>query len=45
MVFTFYTTYKSVDLVYHEIFRANVGKGGISFMMWYTFYDRILSLS
>ena len=24
-----YTTYISVDLAYHEIFRANVGKGGI----------------
>ena len=24
-----YTTYISVDLAHHEIFRANVGKGGI----------------
>ena len=23
----FYTTYMSVDLAYHEIFRAKVGKG------------------
>ena len=23
----FYTTYTSVDLAYHEIFRAKVGKG------------------
>ena len=26
----FYTTYTSVDLGQHEIFRANVGKGGIT---------------
>ena len=26
---TFYTTYISVDLAHHEIFRAKVGKGGI----------------
>ena len=25
----FYTTYISVDLAHHEIFRAKVGKGGI----------------
>ena len=25
----FYTTYMSVDLAHHEIFRAKVGKGGI----------------
>ena len=29
MVLLFYTTYISVDLAYHEIFRAKVGKGGI----------------
>ena len=29
MVYLFYTTYISVDLAYHEIFRAKVGKGGI----------------
>ena len=27
---TIYTTYISVDLAHHEIFRAKVGKGGIS---------------
>ena len=30
MVLLFYTTYISVDLAHHEIFRAKVGKGGIS---------------
>ena len=25
----FYTTYISLDLAHHEIFRAKVGKGGI----------------
>ena len=30
MVDLFYTTYISVDLAHHEIFRAEVGKGGIS---------------
>ena len=29
MVYLFYTTYISVDLAHHEIFRAKVGKGGI----------------
>ena len=29
MVLIFYTTYISVDRAHHEIFRANVGKGGI----------------
>ena len=29
MVLLFYTTYISVDLAHHEIFRAEVGKGGI----------------
>ena len=29
MVQQFYTTYTSVDLSLHEIFRAKVGKGGI----------------
>ena len=29
MVLLFYTTYISVDLAHHEIFRAKVGKGGI----------------
>ena len=29
MVYLFYTTNISVDLAYHEIFRAKVGKGGI----------------
>ena len=28
MVQLFYTTYISVDLVHHKIFRAKVGKGG-----------------
>ena len=27
---TIYTTYISVDLAHHEIFRAEVGKGGIN---------------
>ena len=30
MVSLFYTTYISVDLAHHEIFRAKVGKGGIN---------------
>ena len=30
MVQLFYTTYISVDLAHHEIFRAKVGKGGIN---------------
>ena len=30
MVQLFYTTYISVDLAHHKIFRAKVGKGGIS---------------
>ena len=29
MVQLFYTTYISLDLANHEIFRAKVGKGGI----------------
>ena len=29
MVKLFYTTYISVDIAHHEIFRAKVGKGGI----------------
>ena len=29
MVLLFYTTYISVDLAHHEIFRAKVGMGGI----------------
>ena len=29
-VLLFYTTYVNVDLPHHEIFRALVGKGGIS---------------
>ena len=31
MVWLFYTTYISVDIPHHEIFRAKVGKGGIKF--------------
>ena len=30
MVYLFYTTYTSVDLAHHEIFRAKVDKGGIN---------------
>ena len=30
MVLLFYTTYISVDLAQHEIYRAKVGKGGIN---------------
>ena len=30
MVLLSYTTYISVDIVHHEIFRAKVGKGGIN---------------
>ena len=30
MVLLFYTTYISEDLAHHEIFRAKVGKGGIT---------------
>ena len=29
MVYVFYTTYISVDLAHHKIYRAKVGKGGI----------------
>ena len=29
MVLLFYTTYISVDIAHHEIFRAKAGKGGI----------------
>ena len=29
MIYLFYTTYISVDLANHEVFHANVGKGGI----------------
>ena len=29
MISLFYSTFISVDLVHHEIFRAKVGKGGI----------------
>ena len=32
---TIYTTYISVDLAHHEIYRAKVGKGGINV------YDRV----
>ena len=31
-ILLFYTTYISVDLAHHEIFRDNVGKGGINIM-------------
>ena len=34
MVYLFYTTYISVDLAQHEIFRAKVGKGGIKHKTW-----------
>ena len=30
MVLLFHTTFISVDLAHHELFRAKVGKGGIS---------------
>ena len=30
MVWLFYTTYISVDLAHHKIFRGKVGKGGIN---------------
>ena len=30
MVLLFYSTYISVDLAHHKIFRAKVGKGGIN---------------
>ena len=33
MVKLIYTTYISVDLAHHEIFRAKVGKGGIIFII------------
>ena len=29
MVYLFYATFTSVDLAHHEVFVANVGKGGI----------------
>ena len=34
MVFLFCTTYISVDLAHHKIFRAKVGKGGINRAEW-----------
>ena len=30
MVLLFYTTYSSVNLANHEVFRAKVGKGGLN---------------
>ena len=33
MVYLFYTTYISVGLAQHEIYRAKVGKGGINIDM------------
>ena len=30
MVYLFYATYISVDIAYHEVFSAKVGKGGIN---------------
>ena len=35
MVYLFYTTYISVDLAHHKIFRAKVGKGGIILLMYF----------
>ena len=36
MVYLFYTSYISVDLTHHEIFRAKVGKGGLCFLnIWH----------
>ena len=29
MIYLFYTTYISVDIAHHEVFRAKVGMGGI----------------
>ena len=34
MLYLFYTTYVSVDLAHHEIFRAKVGKGGINYVIF-----------
>ena len=46
MVLLFYTTYISVDLAHHEIFRAEVGKGGISnFKPTKFLHIRVLALS
>ena len=36
MVLLFYTTYISVDLAHHEIFHAQVGKGGINDLLLQT---------
>ena len=33
MVYLYYTAYISVDLAHHEIFRAEVGQGGISIII------------
>ena len=33
MEYLIYTTYTSVDLAHHKIFRAKVGKGGIKGFM------------
>ena len=35
MVLLFYTTYISVNLAHHEIFRAKVGKGGIKYVVMF----------
>ena len=40
MVKLFYTTYISVDLAYHEIFRAKVGQGGIKSCKYNQFVEQ-----
>ena len=41
MVELFYTTYISVDLAHHEIFRDEVGKGGINGLNQYKTEDKV----
>ena len=35
MVYLFNTTYISVDIAHHKIFRAKAGKGGIILLMYF----------
>ena len=47
MVLLFYTTYISVDLVQHGLFRAKVGKGGIiwSYSLTELTYQQYVAIS
>ena len=41
MVYIFYTTFISVDLAHHEIFRAKAGKGGRSVYKQHNFLSNL----